>query len=51
MEESLSILITKLLVITKNISDKNKIKNDVTNTANNNQNLANDVERVRKKRY
>ena len=33
------------LIITEDISDKNKTKNDLKNTANNNQNLDNDVER------
>ena len=35
-------------MITEDISDKNRIKNDVNNTTNNNQNLDNNVERVRK---
>ena len=36
------IYISVPLMITKDISDKNKIKNDVNNTINNNQNLDND---------
>ena len=39
---------SEALLITEDISDKNKIKNDVNNTTNNNQNLDNDVERVTK---
>ena len=35
-------------MITEDICDKNKIKNDVNNTTNNNQNLDNDDERVRR---
>ena len=34
--------------ITEDISDKSKVKNDAINTTSNNQNLDNDVERVRK---
>ena len=41
---------SEALIITEDISDKNKIKNDASNTTSNNQNLNNDVERV-KKRY
>ena len=40
--------ISEALIITKEISHGNKIKNDVKNTANNNQTLDKDVERVRK---
>ena len=39
------------LTITEDISDKSKLKNDVNNTTNNNQNLDHDVERMRKKRH
>ena len=39
---------SEALITTEDISDKNKIKNDLKNTTNNNQNLNNDVERVRK---
>ena len=39
---------SEALIITEDICDKNKIKNDVNNTTNNNQNLDNDDERVRK---
>ena len=39
---------SEALRITKDISEKNKMKHVVNNTANNNQNLDNDVERVRK---
>ena len=39
---------SETLIITEDISDKSKIKNDVNSTTNNNQNLDNDVERVRK---
>ena len=39
---------SEALIITKGISDKNKTKNDVINTASDNQNLDNDTERVRK---
>ena len=39
---------SEALIITKDISEKNKMKHVVNNTANNNQNLDNDVERVRK---
>ena len=38
------------LIITEDISDNNKIKNDVNNTTNNNQNPDNDIEQVRKKK-
>ena len=39
---------SEALIITKDISEENKMKHVVNNTANNNQNLDNDVERVRK---
>ena len=39
---------SEALLITEDISDKNKIKNDVNNTTNNNQNLDNNVERLTK---
>ena len=39
---------SEALMITEDICDKNKIKNDVNNTTNNNQNLDNDDERVRR---
>ena len=39
---------SEALIITEDICDKNKTKNDVNNTTNNNQNLENDDERVRK---
>ena len=39
---------SEALIITEDISYKNKIKNDAGNTTSNNQNLDNDVERVRK---
>ena len=39
---------SEALIITEDISDKNKIKNDASNTTSNNQNLDNNVERVRK---
>ena len=39
---------SEALMITEDICDKNKIKNDVNNTTNNNQNLDSDDERVRK---
>lgn len=37
------------LIITKDISGKNKIKHDINKTANSNQNPYNDIERVTKK--
>ena len=40
---------SETLIIMEDIFDKNKTKNDVNNTTNNNQSLDNDVERVRKK--
>ena len=39
---------SEALIITNDISDKYKIKNDLKNTTNNNQNLDNNVEQVRK---
>ena len=39
---------SEALIITEDISNKNKIKNDASNTTSNDQNLDNDVERVRK---
>ena len=42
---------SEALIITEDISDKNKLKNDVNNATNNNQNLDHDVERMRKKRH
>ena len=42
---------SEALTITEDISDKSKLKNDVNNTTNNNQNLDHDVERMRKKRH
>ena len=39
---------SEALIITEDISDKNKIKNDASNTTSNNENLDNDVEWVRK---
>ena len=39
---------SEALIITEDISDKNKIKNEASNTTSNNQNLVNDVARVRK---
>ena len=49
-DQSISTATTcEALIITEDISDNNKIKNDVNNTTNNNQNLDNDIEQVRKK--
>ena len=39
---------SEALIITENISDKNKIKNNVKNTTSNNQNLDNDIKQVRR---
>ena len=39
---------SEALIIMEDICDKNKTKNEVNNTTNNNQNLENDDERVRK---
>ena len=39
---------SEALIITEDISDKNKIKTDANSTANNNKNIDNDVKRVRK---
>ena len=48
-DQSTSIANTsKALIITKDFSDKKKVKIYKNNTANNNQNLNNDVEQVRK---
>ena len=39
---------SEALIITEDISDKNKTKTDANSTANNNKNIDNDVKRVRK---